>query len=72
MSTLFITAMMLVQAGCVLGSSGAAEGCTFDVPYDLIRNPSPKVIPLLFDVHIHVITLREVANAGGSFGVDVG
>ena len=63
--------MVLFQAGIVVSTSATLKGCTFDAPYQLIRNPVPDATPLLFDTLIHVIALREVANTGDSFGVDV-
>ena len=70
-SSCLMAVVVLVQAGFVFSRTESLTGCTFDVPYELMRNPVPEIIPLLFDVHIHIIALREVANAGGSFGVDV-
>ena len=67
----FMVVMVIFQAGLVSCTDASLKGCTFDAPYQFIVNPVPEAIPLFFDVHIHIIALREVANTGGSFGVDV-
>ena len=53
--------------------SGRANkgGCRFDIPYELIMNPAPRGTPLFLGINIHIIGLRDVADSGGSFGLDV-
>lgn len=66
----FMAVIVLIQACFVSCTDGSVKGCTFDVPYHLMRNPAPEAIPLFFDIHVHIIALREAINSGGSFGVD--
>ena len=49
----------------------STKGCTFDVPWQLMSNPEPLTTPLLLGIDINIIGLREVADSGGSFGVDM-
>ena len=47
------------------------KGCSFETSYELVRNPEPQGNPLILDLDILIIGLRDVADSGGSYGVDV-
>lgn len=61
--------MFLLCVGQV--SCGSSKGCAFEVPPHVRFNPEPRGTPLYLNIDIHVIGLREVADSGGSFGIDV-
>ena len=50
---------------------GDKTGCMMETPYNLYANPDPVGTPLLLELDIYIIGLREVSDSGGSFGVDV-
>ena len=60
-------AVILAKVAQVYGDGG----CTFDTPFDLVRNPEPQGKPLTLGLNILIIGLRDVTDSGGSYGVDV-
>ena len=72
LSMIFGMVIVFSQAVLVICTTKPLKGCSFDVPYELMRNPSPVVegTPLLFEIDIHIIGLSDVPNSGGSFGLN--
>ena len=52
-------------------SCSSYKGCSLEVPFDLVMNPEPEVIPLRLSIDIHIIGLTDVAYSGGSYGINV-
>ena len=68
---MWLTKLLIVLLAKVAQVLSTGKGCSFVNPYDLVKNPEPQGLPLLVDISILVIGLRDVAESGGSFGVDV-
>ena len=49
------------------------RGCNLNVPKAVEEQiePEPQSPPLIIDVHLLVIRVRDVPDSGGSYGVDV-
>ena len=46
-------------------------GCSFETPHELVINPEPPGLPLIVEMNILIVGLRDVPVSGGSFGVDI-
>ena len=61
--------LLAAAALCNIGQvSCQLQGCAFEVPQGL---KAPVTTPLVLDVDILIVGLRDVASSGGSFGVDL-
>ena len=65
---LFAVAVLL-HIGLV--SCAQYKGCEFEIPYHMMVKPVPEATPIHLGVNFNIIGLREITNAGGSFGIDV-